>query len=91
MMLKLGLKGRFPRSLFLLLLLGAVAGGLDGCASYGYSVGASYGYPYHYQYPYYPYGYYRYYGSLGIAVGYPNILGSMNHYYPQEHPHDDPH
>jgi hypothetical protein len=27
-------------------------------------------------------------GSLGIAVGYPNILWSMNHYYPQEHPHD---
>jgi hypothetical protein len=61
MMLKPGLKGRFPRSLFLLLLLGAMAGGLDGCASYGYSVGASYGYPYRYQYPYSPYGYYRYY------------------------------
>jgi D-glycero-D-manno-heptose 1,7-bisphosphate phosphatase len=30
-------------------------------------------------------------GSLGIAVGYPNILWSMNHYYPQEHPHDYPH
>jgi colanic acid/amylovoran biosynthesis glycosyltransferase len=30
-------------------------------------------------------------GSLGIAVGYPNILWLMNHYYPQEHPHDYPH
>jgi hypothetical protein len=30
-------------------------------------------------------------GSLGIAVGYPNILWSTNHYYPQEHPHDYPH
>jgi hypothetical protein len=30
-------------------------------------------------------------GSLGIAVGYPNILWSMNPYYPQEHPHDYPH
>ena len=30
-------------------------------------------------------------GSLGIAVGYPNILWSMNHYYPQEHPHDYSH
>jgi hypothetical protein len=61
MMLKPGLKGRFPRSLFLLLLLGAMTGGLNGCAGYGYSVGASYGYPYRYQYPYSPYGYYRYY------------------------------
>jgi hypothetical protein len=52
MMLKPGLKERSPRSLFLLLLLGAMAGGLDGCAGYGYSVGASYGYPYRYQYPY---------------------------------------
>jgi hypothetical protein len=35
---------------------------------------------------------YRYkIGSLGIAVGYPNILWSTNHYYPQEHPHDYPH
>jgi hypothetical protein len=54
MVLKASLKGRFPRSLFLLLLLGAMAAGLDGCAGYGYSVGASYGYPY------YPYGYYHY-------------------------------
>jgi hypothetical protein len=60
-MFKPGLKGRFPRSLFLLLLLGAMTAGLDGCAGYGYSVGASYGYPYRYQYPYSPYGYYRYY------------------------------
>jgi hypothetical protein len=60
-MLKPGIKGRFPRSLFLLLLLGAMTAGLDGCAGYGYSVGASYGYPYRYQYPYSPYGYYRYY------------------------------
>jgi hypothetical protein len=55
-MLKPGIKGRFPRSLFLLLLLGAMTAGLDGCAGYGYSVGASYGYPYRYQYPYSPYG-----------------------------------
>ncbi len=73
MMLKLGPKGRFPRSLFLLLLLGAVAGGVGGCAGYGYSVGASYGYPYRYQYPYSPYGYYHYrpsYHPYSYGFGY---------------------
>jgi hypothetical protein len=30
-------------------------------------------------------------GSLGITVGYPNILWSMNPYYPQEHSYDYSH
>jgi hypothetical protein len=30
----------------------------------------------------------RNHGSLGIAVGCPNILWSMNQYHSKEHPHD---
>jgi hypothetical protein len=33
----------------------------------------------------------KYIGSLGITVGYPNILWSMNPYYPQEHSYDYSH
>ena len=87
-MRKPGLKGRFPRSLFLLLLLGAMAGGVDGCASYGgysFSVGVSYGYPYRYRYPSYPYSYYRYYpySSPSYGFGYtPWPYGYYGYYRP---------